>query len=163
MRRLTLLASGGTLLAAAASIACSGSPRSVFRSSDPAFTPRVGERPVVYLQDNIVDVPKQRMRSVGLIEVTMPNGTGIDRAVEAAAKKGSELGCWIVVEHTAFASLESRASLAYGATVILAHGAPHVGRTASLKQRIAQFDCVVQLNGSAGMASVAHPRLGYLH
>lgn len=101
------------------------------------------------------------MRSVGLIEVTMPKSTGIDRAVEAAAKKGSELGCWIVVEHSAFASLESRASVAHGATVILAHGVPHVGRTASPKQRIAQFDCVVQLNSSAGVASAA--KLGILH
>ncbi|MEJ7598378.1 MAG: hypothetical protein WKG01_10745 [Kofleriaceae bacterium] len=154
-----------TLLGGVASIACSGGTRSVFRPSDPAFTPRVGENPVVYLHHNIEDVPKQRMRSVGLIEVTVPNGAGIDRAVDAAAKKGSELGCWILIEHSVFAALESRASLDHGATVILAHGPGlHIGRQPSpTRERSAQFDCVVQVNTSAEVACAAHHGLAIVH
>lgn len=146
MRTAALLSIVVTLLGGVASLGCSRSTRSVFRPSDPAFTPRAGAIPTVYLRRNIEDVPKQGMRSVGLIEVTVPTGSGIDGAMEAAAKKGSELGCWILIEHAAFAEMQSRASLDHGATVILAHGAgPHIGRPPSPGQRM-EFDCVVQTN-----------------
>ena len=81
-------------------------------------------------------------------------------ATEVASAKGDEIGCWILVEHSAFARIQARASLDHGAYVLLAHGtgsmhAPIVrpgGRPRTL-----QFDCVLKADaltslemGSAG-------------
>ncbi len=145
IRAATFLSILVTLFAAAAMVGCSASTRSVFRPTDPTFTPRPGPTPPVYLQQNIGDVPKEPMRSVGLIEVTVPGSSGIKRAIEVATAKGRELGCWILIEHSAFATVQSSASLDHGATIVLAHGSgPHIGGPVAPEGKVtARFDCVV--------------------
>lgn len=162
MRSVALRSIVVTVFGAVACVGCSATTRSVFHPSDPAFTPRAGQMPAVYLQRNIETVPMQRMRSVGLIQVTVAHGKGIDRAVDAAAKKGSELGCWIVIEHSAFVSLESRASLDHGAAITLAHGpAPHISRLPTPERgRIMQFDCIVKANSVSADAAVRTSNAG---
>lgn len=133
-------------------LACSGaSVQTAFHPSDPSFRGAPGPAPRAYLENELDGVPKVRMRSVGLIEVTVPASSGIHRAVEAAVVKGRELGCWILVEHSAFATLQSGASLPFGARIYLAHGggghspsAPAAGAQASDGTVTAEFDCVLQ-------------------
>ena len=133
-------------------VSCSGSSiRAAFHPTDPSFRGTPGPAPRAYLENEIDAVPKVSMRSVGLIEVTVPASSGIRRTVEAAVEKGRELGCWILVEHSAFATLQSSSSLAFGARIYLAHGGgghgPSTsgdGASASDGTLTAEFDCVVQ-------------------
>jgi len=132
--------------------ACSGgSIRAAFHATDPSFRGAPGPAPKAFLESEIEAVPKVRMRSVGLIEVTVPASSGIRRAIEVAVDKGREVGCWILIEHAAFATVQSRASLSFGARVFLAHGggghdpAPSSGGAqASDGTLTAEFDCVMQ-------------------
>lgn len=148
MRRATaLLAISVIFIGGAAIVGCSGGIRVVFHPTDRTFIGRPGPRPRVYLPMNLDELPKTGMRSVGLIEVTVPESSGIERAIDAATEKGRELGCWILIEHSAFATVQTRASLDHGAVIILAHGpGPHVGPSASppVGKRTAQFHCVVE-------------------
>lgn len=129
-------------------LGCSSDVKSAFHASDPSFRPMPGTRPAVYLDDNVLDLPRLPMHSVGVIEVTVPERSGIRAAADAARAKGDELGCWIVVEHAAFARIQARSALDYGARVFLAHGtgghvhtvmAPRGGR-----RQTVQFDCVLK-------------------
>lgn len=136
----------------AALVACSGSSvRAVFHPSDPSFRATPGTLPRAYLENELDAVPRVPMRSVGLIEVTVPASSGMHRVVEAAAEKGRELGCWILVERSAFATLQSSAALSFGARAYLAHGGggghgpvPPTGAQASDGSITAEFDCVMQ-------------------
>jgi hypothetical protein len=135
---------------------CGSSARPVFHASDPSFRPAPGARPPVYLPLDLADVPRVQMRSVGIIEVTVPARGGLEAAAELAAAKGRELGCWIVVEHGAFARLQARASLAFGARVLLAHGGgSHLPHAAPPARQTAQFDCVLQAAHRA-LAAAGH-------
>jgi len=138
---------------------CSGSVRSVFHPSDPAFRPTPGPIPRVYLEIDLADVPKMGMRSVGLLEVTVPKSSGIKRAIDVAAEKARDLGCWILIEHSAFQSVEPRASLDHGAIVALAHGGVgHIGRGPSPKGSLtAEFDCIVRADAGDTAFASARP------
>lgn len=138
----------------AALLACAGSSvRAVFHPSDPSFRATPGALPRAYLENELDAVPRVPMRSVGLIEVTVPASSGMRRVVEAAAEKGRQLGCWILVEHSAFATLQSSAALPFGARAYLAHGGggggghgpvAASGAQASDGAITGEFDCVMQ-------------------
>jgi hypothetical protein len=82
------------------------------------------------------------LRSVGLIKVTVRESSD-EKTVDLAAEKGRTLGCWLVVEHSAFEAMQSQ--LEGGATVILAHGAaPHAMPVPKFHDRSTVFDCVVR-------------------
>lgn len=103
----------------------------------------------MYIEANIGDVPKVPMRSVGLITVTVPESSGIKSAIDVAVAKGRELGCWILIEHSAFEALQSQAGLIGGAHIFLAHGGGdggggHGQQSASSGTLSAEFDCVLQ-------------------
>ena len=132
-------------------LGCAPSTRTVFHQSDPTFRPAPGPAPRVYSELNAGDVPKVPMRSVGLVEVTVPESSGIARAIELAMQKGRELGCWILIEQSAFTTLDTRASrieLAHGARIVLAHtgggGADHGAAPASEGKLTAEFHCVLR-------------------
>ena len=121
-----------------------GGARVAFHATDATFRGAPGPAPRAYLAADVDAVPRVKMRSVGLIEVQVPKGGGSGRAVEVAVEKGRELGCWILVEHSIFATVQSRASLAFGARIYLVHGeAPHI-RTSRPEWRKTEFDCVVR-------------------
>lgn len=100
-------ARNAVLVTTVAMMGCSGSIRATFQSTDPTFRPSPGPPPRIYLESNLHEVPETGFRSVGLIEVTVPESSGIQRMLDVAAKKGQELGCWILIEHSAFTSIES--------------------------------------------------------
>ncbi len=128
-----------------ASSGCAGSVRATFHPIDETFRPSPGPAPRVYVEGNIADVPKVGLRSVGLIEVTVPQSSGIDRAIAVAIDKGRELGCWILIEHSAFATVSSSAELDHGARMILAHGAGPTPQGGGPKRKlVTEFDCVIQ-------------------
>ena len=149
-------------MAALSLASCHGGARATFHLSDPRFRPTPGATPRVYLPADLAGVPRVPMRSVGLIEVTVPERGGIAAAAEAAAAKGRELGCWIVVEHGAFARLPARASLAHGARVLLAHGTVghvhHVAPRRAGRRQTLQLDRVLQIAGA--LASLPAPPRG---
>lgn len=141
------------IVAAAATliVGCSStSVRSVFHPTDPRYVPARGARPRVYLESNLAEVPKAGFRSVGLIEVTVPESSGTQRAIEVAADKGGELGCWILIERSAFEALGPRTSLDHGATIYLAHGGgggggdTHGPANSSEGRLSAEFHCMLQ-------------------
>lgn len=106
------------------------------------------------MESNVDEVPTSGIRSVGLIEVTVPESSGIQRTLDVAAKKGQELGCWILVEHSAFMNLESKASSRFGAVVILAHGGHDAGGSSGGNESsggtlTAEFDCVLPASEDA--------------
>ncbi len=146
-----------TVLAVGLSVGCGPSTRAVFHPSDPGFVPKPGANPPVYLERNLAEVPHQPMRSVGLIEVTVPETSGIDRAIEVAAEKGRDLGCWILIEHAAFASVRSRASLEHDASVILAHGGADMHRPVMAPGKLtAKFDCVLPASAARTARTLSH-------
>jgi hypothetical protein len=138
------------MMATAISFAsCGNSASSVFHPSDPSFRPSPGPKPPVYLLRNLAEVPRVQMRSVGLIEVTVAERRGNTAAAEVAAEQGRELGCWIVVEHGAFTSLQTRASRDHDARVLLVHsGASHISHASPRARHTVQFDCVLQVTSS---------------
>ena len=107
------------------------------------------------MESNLDEVPTSGIRSVGIIEVTVPESSGIQRTLDVAAKKGQELGCWILVEHSAFMNLESKASSRFGAVVVLVHGGGHTaggspgGNASSGGTLTAEFDCVLPASEDA--------------
>jgi len=141
-----------TVFGVAAMIGCAGTTRSVFHPTDPTFAPRTGPMPRVYLHRNLANVPASGMRSVGLIAVTVRESSGIERAIEVATDKGSELGCWILIEHSAFEAIKPHASIAHGATVILIHGSlgglPGSLNVNSSSGKTTVFDCIMPTNSS---------------
>lgn len=125
---------------------CAPSVHTNFHPTDPKFAPTPGPPPRVYVESSLADVPRSKMRSVGIIEVIVPERKGLEHAMELAVKRGRELGCWLLIEHAAFEKLQSRASLGFGAAVTLAHGPPPTAKRVggpSTKLR-AEFDCIVQ-------------------
>ena len=136
-------------------LGCSTKPRVVFHATDPKFSAEPGSVPRGFTEENISEVPKEPMHSVGIIEVTFLQ-RHLDLAVERAIEKGRELGCWIVVEHGVFLQLRTQASRDGGVTIILVHGgAPH---TPSVRPPadVMQFDCVVR--GAAAKSASADQR-----
>lgn len=154
----TVLAVSVAVMVGTPTIGCGVSTRSVFHPTDRSFRPAPGSKPAVYL--SIDDVPKLGMRSVGLIEVTVPESSGIKGAIDVASKKGSELGCWILIEESIFATVQMRASLDHGVTLQLAHGGGgtdpggqgHGASGASGGKLTAEFHCVVQATSGSARA-----------
>lgn len=140
---------------ATGSMGCSSSLRVSFHPSDSTFTPTPGPLPRIYMESNLHEVPTSGIRSVGIIEVTVPASSGTQRTFDVAAKKGQELGCWILVEHSAFMNLASKASSRFGAVVVLVHGDGHAaggstgGNASSGGTLTAEFDCVVPASEDA--------------
>lgn len=133
-----------SLLFVACLAGCGASTRATFHASDPNFRQRPGPAPRAYLEADVDKIPRVPMRSVGIIEVVVPNSSVTARGVQAAIEKGRDLGCWIVVEHSVFVVARSRASLDFGARIYLAHGpAPHISGAPRRSAKI-EFDCVVQ-------------------
>lgn len=125
-------------------VACSAKGGVVFHATDVTFSPSPGAAPRVFAQANIAEVPNETMHSVGLIEVTFTR-RHVHRAYERAREKGRELGCWIVIEHTAFEELGARASRIDGVAIILVHGGPpHTPNVRVRDGDVMQFDCVVR-------------------
>ncbi len=127
--------------------ACSSGIRSSFLATDPSFTPSPGATPMVYLDPS--EVPRIPLRSVGIIEVTVPGSSGVSGAVEAAAAKGREIGCAMLVEHSVFDEVVSRArGGGHGATFVFAHGGgpepAHHESSSDDGTLTAEFDCVVR-------------------
>lgn len=137
-------------------IGCASATRSAFHQSDPSFRPSRGSAPRVYLERDLDQVPPGALKSVGLVEVTVPESSGIARAIELAAEKGREVGCWILVEHEAFAALQttrqSRVELSHGAIIMLAHGGGGGGGDAPSSEGMltVEFDCVIEARSAAG-------------
>jgi hypothetical protein len=148
-RGAVVVATVAMFAGAGASMGCSSSIRATFQPTDPMFKPSPGPPPRIYMESNLAEVPKSGIRSVGLIEVSAPESSGIQRVLDVATRKGQELGCWILVEHSAFEEIESQASVRFGASVFLAHGGGHsAGETSghgasSGGTLTAAFDCVV--------------------
>lgn len=138
---------------------CAGM-NSSFHQTDPSFQPTPvsagGDSPAVYLNEK--DVPKVAIRSVGIITIVAWPGISTEELRQKAAAKGKELGCWAVVEHSAFVMLHLHTSALDkpGATVILVHdggghgggggggsgGGGSGGGSGSRSDR--RFDCVVR-------------------
>lgn len=136
------------MLVVLALVACAGSTRAVFIPSDSSFKPSPGASPALYLDDDIDDVPNAPMRSVGVIEVRINSGDE-SRSAELAITKGREIGCWILVERSAFERLRERARLEHGAIVILAHGpGPHIAGAPRPKVTTV-FHCIVPIAARA--------------
>ena len=54
-------------------VGCSAATRTTFHPTDAAYRPSPGPTPMVYVMErDLVDLPAGPMRSVGLIEVTVP-------------------------------------------------------------------------------------------
>ncbi len=135
------------LLAAVASggVACGGDrARVAFHPTDTSFRAAPGPAPRVYLAADVGEVPPVKLRSVGLIEVAVPVSKGMSRAVELAVERGRQLGCWILVEHSIFATVQSRAVVGFGGTIYLTHGGAHFTKTAGPSLTRTEFDCVVR-------------------
>lgn len=120
-------------------VGCSSSTHAVFRPTDPSFQPNPGAAPKVYDQSNVMELEHLSLRSVGQIEISVPESSGKGRVLELAVEKGRTLGCWVLVEHSAFNNL--KASLDDGARVMLAHNGGHEAAPSALK---AAFDCVLK-------------------
>lgn len=139
---------------------CGASTRAVFHPTDESFRPTRGSKPSVCLA--VEDVPKLGMRSVGFIEVTVPENSGIKGAIDVATEKGIEVGCWILIEESIFAALKTRASLDHGATIQLAHGGgggdhggQEQGASGSNGKLTVRFHCVVHAaDGSTSAALI---------
>lgn len=109
------------LIAAAVGFACGPGVETAFRRTDASFTPRMGRTPEVYLYS--IEMPAARMRSVGVVAVSVPARSGIEGVVRAAAAKGREIGCWALVEQALFARMSARAGAGglHGAAPIPIH------------------------------------------
>jgi hypothetical protein len=86
------------------------------------------------------------MRSVGLIRVQARDEA---EAVERAAAKGAELGCWLVIEHGLFVRRRAAMSALYGGTIFLAHGAVLHYSNARPTHNERVYDCIVRGEGVA--------------
>ena len=125
-------------------LGCAPAVHSVFHATDASYVPKPGPTPRVYLEAKHVDFPRSQLRSVGIIEVTVPKKHGMERAIELAAAKGRELGCWLVIEHSTFEKLA--VSLAFDARVSLAHGPPSAAPAARVPAKLtAEFYCIVKI------------------
>ena len=138
MRRPLLLG------ALASALACASASRVAFDVTDSAFRATPGPEPRVYF--TAAQLPAGRLRSVGVISVVSRGDAA--HAGRLAAKKGSELGCWILIEHAAYERLGHGVRVHDGFVVVLAHGAPHIVPHAGPEQRRVQFDCVVRDDAS---------------
>ena len=130
-------------LLVASVLGCGPTITSSFHATDPTFTPTPGPAPRVYVESNRADIPRVKLRSVGVLTITVAKKHGLSRAVELATERGRELGCWLVIEHGIFEKRHAHA-LTFGARVILAHGPPHTPKHAGPPTRLTvEFDCVL--------------------
>ena len=135
-------------------IGCAGGARASFHPRDPTFHPGPGPAPRVYLHGDVAGVPKVGLRSVGIIEVTVLESKDIQRAINAAVDKGRELGCWILIEHSAFAETQSNAMNDRNTRFLLAHGPGLSVHTRSpSRSRTVSFDCVIATARSTARSS----------
>jgi hypothetical protein len=82
-------------LGVAASVACAGCIRTNFIKSSSSFTEHEAKvRPGVFVDH----LPKKAYASVGIIEVIAPATTDLGEIMSAAADKGQEVGCDVVVD-----------------------------------------------------------------
>ncbi len=96
-----------------------------------------------------------RMRSVGIVMVSVPARNGLEGVIHAAAAKGREIGCWALVEESLFAQLASRAAAGNeaGAAPVLVHQRRWVGQRVGIpppRDRsvvAAEFECVFRHDG----------------
>jgi len=154
LHRRILLASISTVVGSVVALGCGPYVESAFRPSDRTFTPRRGRTPPVYLYYSS-EVPTVRMRSVGIVAVSVPARSGLDGVIHAAAAKGRDVGCWALVEESLFAQLASRALTSQvGALPILVHGGGFNGpRRVSIpppRDRsvvAAEFECAFRHDG----------------
>jgi hypothetical protein len=123
----------------AAVVAGCASQPARFDLKDPKYTPSPGDAPRVFLRSTSEALPDVPMRSVGII--TVPT-TSDARAMQMAADRGRELGCWIVVEHQRFSRRQADAGEVDDARVLLACSGPHVRVLGGPSVR--EFDCVVR-------------------
>lgn len=144
---------------------CSGVQIS-FRRTDPSFvaSPLEGAvTPRVYFFAE--DVPKVPLRSVGIVEVSVPGGhrDEMKAFTDGAVAKGKELGCWALVRHTVYERIQKQARAwserHYGVRLVHGSGSSGGGGGSSyghaephgeLPRRTESFDCVVrrERNGS---------------
>lgn len=134
---------------------CKPHVESAFRPTDLTFTPRRGHTPRVYLYS--AEVPTVRMRTVGIVAVSVPARHGVEGVIHAAATKGREIGCWALVEESLFAQLASRAAAGdqTGAAPILVHNTTLLRRRRRTNAPIppdrsvvaAEFECVFRHDG----------------
>lgn len=135
VRALVYLMGGALLLCS-----CGGAARVAFAQTDAVYIPRPGPLPRIYLAGD--PVPAVAMRSVGVITVRHEN---IDNARAAAAEKGRQLGCFILVERTGRPLDDLDRSRADGVTIHRAHGgAPSMHAAPHPNARSVSFDCVIR-------------------
>jgi hypothetical protein len=78
-------------------LAGSGCIRTDFVQSSPSFVVHeVAQRPVVYFDH----LPEQAYTSVGVIDVIAPSSSKLEDVFAAAADKGKEIGCDLVVDRS---------------------------------------------------------------
>jgi hypothetical protein len=78
-------------------LAGSGCIRTDFVQSSPSFVVHeVAQRPVVYFDH----LPEQPYTSVGVIDVIAPGSSRLEDVFDAAANKGKEVGCDLVVDRS---------------------------------------------------------------
>jgi len=126
---------------ALSTIGCSSSAQAIFHATDSGFRPSPGSVPKLYDRSNVAELRMMSVRSVGRIEVNVPESSGKRRVIELAVEKGRELGCWVLVEHSAFLTLKM--ALEDGARIFLAHGGGHDASPGALR---AEFDCVLRID-----------------
>jgi hypothetical protein len=144
------------ILSAALLSACSGITVS-FTQTDATFraAPTAKTPPRVLL--DVAEVPSVPMRSVGLIRVAAPAEATKSEIARVAADKGRELGCAMLIEHSAFIVSQRQAHRQFGphaapARVLLVHGSGGGGGVVitapstkgyDARLRNTYFDCVV--------------------
>lgn len=151
----------GYLTMAMVTAGCSGT-RASFRPTDPSFVPsplQGASLRVYFFKEEVPNVP---MRSVGIVEVSVPGGDREERRItDAAAAKGKELGCWALIRHSVYSEMQKHASAWFGrhSGVMLVHGSGGGGGGGSgsyghyepERERKESFDCVVRRDGAASM------------
>jgi hypothetical protein len=82
-------------VALALAVSSAGCIRTEFVQSSPSFVPHeTAQRPEVFFDH----LPERPYTTVGVIEVVSPASMGLARIFDAAAEKGQEIGCDLVVD-----------------------------------------------------------------